>query len=168
MRFSIPYGLLAILFFYGCTPSITKNGRVSQTKNKDAVERAALNWEVEYYSAKDLALQEVMKTPTTFPVLHEEDYYVWERAFLFLKNNTKGIAWNDRLSEDLVVLTSDAENNEERFQYEISKKRTPDGFNYTVNCYTWDHIETPTALLNAKNLARFMRRGELEGDLLVH
>jgi len=152
----------------GC--AVKKNGvhPVLENENgRSAVERAAMNWNVEYYSPKDLAMQEVMKSPTVFPILHEEDYYVWERAKIYLNKYTKGIGWENEIN-GITILTSDAENTDERFHYQISKKMNPDGYIYTVNCYTWDHQETPTSLLNAKNLSRFMRRGELEADLIVN
>ncbi len=136
------------------------------SKGRDSVEKAALNWDVEYYSQKDLALQEIMKTPTTFPILFEEDSYVWERALIFLKNYTNGVGWNEEVN-GIFILTSDSENNDEKFHYQISKKMTPDGYVYSVHCYTWEHLETPTSLLNAKNLSRFMRRGELERELIT-
>lgn len=133
---------------------------------KESAQRASINWEIEHYTTKDLALQEIMKTPTEFPILFEEDYYVWERAKIFIMRYTKGIAWEDETS-GIFVMSSDAENNEEPFHYLISKKMNPDGYTYKVACLTWEHAETPDALLNAKNLSRFMRRGELEADLLV-
>jgi hypothetical protein len=132
----------------------------------DGTKRAAINWDVEYYSSKDLALQEIMKTPTEFPILFEEDYYVWERARIFMLKYTKGVAWHNEAS-GVTLLSSDAENNQESFHYFVSKKMTPDGYRYSVSCLTWDHRETPNSLLNAKNLSRFMRRGELEADLII-
>lgn len=154
--------ILSIVSLSACSSTtFNRNSLVA-----DGTKRAAINWDVEYYSAKDLALQEIMKTPTEFPILFEEDYYVWERARIFMLKYTKGVAWHNETG-GVTLLSSDAENNQESFHYFVSKKMTPDGYRYTVSCLTWDHRETPNSLLNAKNLSRFMRRGELEADLIV-
>lgn len=156
-------GVILCLFVSACT---TLQRGPSNSRVNDSAKRAAVNWDIEYYSPKDLALQEIMKTPTEFPILFEEDYYVWERAKIFLMKYTKGVAWQDEAS-GVFLMSSDAENNEESFHYLVSKRMTPEGYNYVVSCLTWDHRETPNSLLNAKNLSRFMRRGELEADLIV-
>lgn len=167
---SILVGMSATVYclvvFAGCSGSMSKRAPTVNGEKREAAERAAMNWDVEYYSPKDLALQEVMKSPTQFPILHEEDYYVWERAKIFMTKYTKGVAWENEIS-GLHIMTSDAENNDESFHYQVSKRMTGEGYTYTVNCFTWDHQETPTSLLNAKTLSRFMRRGELEADLIV-
>lgn len=155
----------------GCsTPrnkAVAPTGTLSLNSPKEVGIRGSYNWKnrVEFYSVQDVATQEISKSPTSFPIAFSEDGYSWERAKLFLKNHTAGFGWNDEFDNGS-ILTSDAENNKDKFHYQIVKIRNYEGYRYTVKCYNSLHQETSESILNAKNLARFIQKGELELELL--
>ena len=166
----LPSPGLCFLFLtvLGCaSPApLSPSGNLSIISPSDLGKRGSYRWDFEFDSVRDLALKEIENTPLTFTMPLEEDYYAWERALLFIVNHTSGFGWNDTFEDGGAIVTSDAENSGDKFHYQISKSFSPDGYHYAVKCLTHDHQESTETLLNAKNLARFIKDGKLEGDLL--
>lgn len=130
-------------------------------------------YEYELITVEQQALSDVMAAPTEFLVAHGDDGPAWERAELFY-NKYAGKA-RVIATEKGISLVSDmtnknaAQKGSVSFVYEVSKTFVNEGYLYKVRCVPLVHSSQSlsVALRNAKNLARFIRAGELQVSLLV-
>lgn len=118
---------------------------------------------VERTSSQELILEEIEGMPTRFSLDVPSSKAAWVRAVLFVQEHTKGSA---EIEGDRIVSCSNHPENQ--YIYRIKKHESEMGAEFEITC---DPVEmTPakqaSALLNAKNLARFLRNGELELSLL--
>lgn len=118
---------------------------------------------IERISSQELILEEIEGMPTQFSLDIPSSKAAWVRAVLFVQEHTKGSAEIE--SNKIVSCSNHPEN---QFIYRINKHESEVGANFEITC---EPIQpTPSnqaaALLNAKNLARFLRNGELELSLL--
>ncbi len=118
---------------------------------------------VERTSSQELILEEIEGMPTQFALDVPSSKAAWVRAVLFVQEHTKGSA---EIEGDRIVSCSNHPENQ--FIYRIKKHESEMGAEFEISCEPVE--KTPakqaSALLNAKNLARFLRNGELELSLL--
>lgn len=119
-------------------------------------------------TTEDVARSEVLQSPTDFEVSIEQDRYAWERTQLFLESYidpqrapirpiTKIVGSRWGLASPPV---------QGGYVYEVWREAIPDGFHYSVRCLAAPELSKDQAVLNAANLARFIRDGKLEVSLL--
>ncbi len=141
---------LPLLFlFNGCA---LQNSRVDQYERISPLEQAT---------------EAIAATPTRFTVPAEDEVVSWNRARTFFATTLKneGVQVDHVGNSDLRI--SNRESKSERFFYSVIKRRLGNGgydFQVVVNPRL-PHLEQEAAL-NAKNLSRFIREGELETMLL--
>lgn len=126
---------------------------------------------VEASSSLDQARESIEAQKLTFHTPFEEGRKVWERALLFsehflakaptISNARTGTPIKSKFPETVLRTES------ERFSYEIIQRMEQDGFIYAVQSHEKSKGETPDSTLNAKNIARFLEKGQLEASLLV-
>jgi hypothetical protein len=119
-------------------------------------------YDVEVETMEDQANSAVNASPTSFSVKSAaEDNLYWARASLFFKQYTDSF----HVNKDTV---KSVPGQKSRFIYEVSRVNEPLATKYTVKCVSGGGINTSTDVLarNAKNLARFIREGNLELSLL--
>ncbi len=129
-------------------------------------------YEFEHLDPKAQALEAIGATPTQFVVDFPNDPDSWERAFIFFNKYTE----RQSISEsDKPVWNSSLSNHNapsDQFLYEVKRVLEPEGFRYTITCMPSPKRSakgsTQQAILNAQNLARFIRDGTLEVSLLQH
>lgn len=115
---------------------------------------------IEAVSSHDEALLQIQSAPTRFFIDVENNAAAWERARFFLTQYTGPGRVDIQSTADREQLTKVSESG---FRYHISRTFESGGAQYHVICTpTQAGADTTTALLNAKNLARFIREGELE------
>ena len=142
----------AVILLVGCAPTSTQPKREIITPR----------YEVEKEPIEDQANSAINAAPTTFSVISEaENTLYWDRASLFFKQYTDTF----KVKKDLV---RSVPGEKTRFVYEVSRVNKPDATSYTVKCAPGGGVNTSTDVLlrNAKNLARFIREGNLELSLL--
>lgn len=118
---------------------------------------------VERTSSQELILEEIEGMPTQFSLDIPSSKAAWVRALFFVQEHTKGSA---EIEGNKIVSCSNHPENQ--FIYRINKHESEIGTDFEITCEAVE--KTPAnqaaALLNAKNLARFLRNGELELSLL--
>lgn len=161
---------LTIFILAGCA------GHSSQAPSGSLVAKALkdhpeIAYEVEA-SVQDQAFGEVQGTATTFHVTPRDDRYAWERTKLFFETYLKDDA--DQKAKTYNLESSDTSwvvNNtgigKGRYDYIIRKTQTSDGFDYSVLCNPRTGADAASAVVNARNLARFIDTGNLEVALIV-
>jgi len=128
---------------------------------------------VEIETAQEQALKEVMSSPTSFVVSYPEAPYSWERAKLFFElyttryDESYSLRPQDGAGLREEVLLSNSLAREDNYYYQVKKTSERSGLAYVVSCRP---RREPGDLLyaerNARNLARFIRQGQLEVSLL--
>ncbi len=142
----------AIVLLAGCAP----------TTSRPKPEIVTPRYEVELETMEDQANSAINAAPTTFSVISEaENTLYWARASLFFKQYTDTF----KVRKDSV---RSVPGEKTRFIYEVTRVNKPDATSYTVKCAPGGGVNTSTDVLsrNAKNLARFIREGNLELSLL--
>lgn len=147
----------------GCGSSTQQHGSIA-----DVVGATALGLEVAE-TTQDQARNEVLSTPTEFDLTIEQDRYSWERARFFLENYVQAaqapVIPVTKVIGSRWALSSPPSS--DQYVYEVWREAIPDGFHYSVKCLASSDIaDQSQALLNAANLARFVRDGKLEVSLL--
>lgn len=109
------------------------------------------------------AIDIIQRSPTSFPVSPEDNGKTWARARYFFAQQL-GVEPKSTITD----LTSPSEG-KGNFLYRISRKPSSRGVQYTVVCVPKDRSGgfDERAQLNAKNVARFLREGTLEGSFLA-
>ena len=108
-------------------------------------------------------------TPTVFSVPFADDPYSWERARFFLENYIGSSSGHTsvvtRVVGDRWSLASNP--TVQQYVYEVSKDAGEGAYTYQVSCIPGTGGDINQAVLNAGNLARFIREGKLEISLLA-
>jgi len=126
--------------------------------------------EFEVVGVREQALEALAATPLEFELLPSEDDESWERAHIFLSKYTDKYRLTN-IQGDLVLNSSPQAG--ERYSYRVSKHYNGTAYQYNVDCIpnqagqgTSGFEIAPNAQRNAKNLARFIKDGQLEVSLL--
>lgn len=133
---------------------------------------------IEVITSEEQALEEVMKMPKQFVVKYSESHHAAERVQLFLTTYTGGAQVEDNQGASQATVFSNVKSAKDKFAYQIERTTAPDGFQYIVICEpvssgaNWNSVvsnsvDVETADKNARNVARFIRDGQLEVSLLV-
>ena len=156
--------LLVAITFAACAPE----RRAQPGSIADVVQASAHGLEVEA-TPQDQARDEVLSMPTEFDVSIDQDRYAWERARFFLEN----YSGEGSESHNAVVKVvgsrrglGSVRSPSSQYEYEVFKDFHSGGYRYSVNCVARSGGESQQAILNAGNLARFIRDGKLEVSLL--
>lgn len=126
---------------------------------------------VEATSSLDQTKEDIAAQKVVFRAQFEDGRKVWERALLFsehflqkspvISNARSGASVKSKFPETVLRTESN------RFSYEIVQRMEQDGFIYVVEASEKLKGETPESILNAKNIARFLEKGQLEDSLLL-
>jgi len=109
--------------------------------------------------------EEVANSPVSFVLNHYESNYAWERAKIFFKEHTTGFLGERKVSPDKLLL-SNIESAKDKYVYEVERSRSAEGFRYHITCFSNEFAGLDQSQVNARNLARFIRMGQLERSLL--
>lgn len=153
---------LLILLASGCSGYRGPSRSASET----ALERVGLEVTA---TTEDQARADILQAPTTFEVGFEDDTYCWERARFFLENYSTERPGSHASAVTKIVgnrwsLVSNP--SEAKYQYEVSKDSSSNGYTYRVSCVVGEGGDVVQASMNAGNFARFIREGKLEMSLL--
>jgi hypothetical protein len=162
-----PVILAGLVLLVGCAQSTAV--RPSAPGSISAAVRAEEhNLEVSA-TPEEQARQEVVQTPTVFSVPFADDPYSWERARFFLENYIGSSSGHTsvvtRVVGDRWSLASNP--TVQQYVYEVSKDAGEGAYTYQVSCIPGTGGDINQAVLNAGNLARFIREGKLEISLLA-
>ncbi len=146
---------VCVLFLGAC--SSEKAGRVPPKLDFEVV------------SPQEQAIQVIDLTPQSFVVPFSVEALSWERARLFFAKYTKDplITELDKSGENLELRAPTAELG---YSFSVTRMLEQGGYRYKVYCLPNLSKPEATSLLatrNAKNLARFIKDGELEVSLLT-
>jgi len=142
----------ALFLFAGCAPFMYgSNARVKPVA-------------IEAVSSHEEALLQIQSSPTRFFVEVEGNAAAWERARFFLSQYAGPGRVEIQSSADREQFSKVSSSG---YRYQISRTFEVGGAQYQVLCTPKQAgADTNAALLNAKNLARFVREGELEVGLI--
>jgi hypothetical protein len=119
----------------------------------------------ELVSQQEDILNQIQSAPTRFTLALEENDAAWARANYFLRTYGGKAQIEKEAFQDKDVLTK---NGTSGFRYQIIRQFANSKVTYQVLCTPKSSKRTTTeALLNAKNLARFLKDGELEVAQLI-
>lgn len=116
---------------------------------------------IEVVSFKEQVREEIEEHPTQFQVPKQSDAQAWTRAQLFFRDyelTTPIVSKNEIKSNPKA---------ESRFLYQISRVGRGKEVEYVVNCVGREPRDTESAEVNARNVARFLKEGQLELSLLT-
>ncbi|MBX7144965.1 MAG: hypothetical protein K1X79_10975 [Oligoflexia bacterium] len=123
--------------------------------------------EFEIVSPEEQVAQSLAETPKHFIVEYTEAQHAAERVEYFFQNYTSGFKQiQDQGPSAATIITNRAEASG-GYQYTVERTVTAQGFQYIVNCEASGPGAQPAAAdRNARNLARFIREGQLEISLI--
>lgn len=110
---------------------------------------------------KKQIVQDLQVVPTRFLISVAEDNSAWARAQLFFKmyvNEPDKVVHGSRSGINFITNVGVPK---EKYQYTISRAQAPKGFDYSVKCNSSSALVAQCDS-NAKNVARFVREGQLE------
>lgn len=111
-------------------------------------------------SSQEETLIQIQNSPTHFSLSIEENEAAWERARFFLEQYAGKGKISSEHSSDRDVMTKIGSSG---FRYQMVRQFEKGKVGYQVFCTPKDSKRSNAeALLNAKNVARFVREGELE------
>lgn len=116
---------------------------------------------IEVVSFQEQVREEVEEHPTQFQLPKQSDAQAWTRAQLFFRDY--------ELTTPIVSRNEIKSNPKEdkRFLYQISRVGHGKEVEYVVNCVGREPRDSEVAEVNAKNVARFLKEGQLELSLLA-
>ena len=119
--------------------------------------------EIEKIPSQQVLLESLDGVPTTFHLDREASREAWTRALYFMNHYTVGVP--EEKTNALVSSSGD----ENRFRYVINKMNKKDGVTFQVLCTVKENepLTQGAADQNARNVARFLREGTLEVNLLT-
>jgi hypothetical protein len=160
---SIPYFLSLIATVSACSVGAGPGGRqsLSGAASHDALELTE--------TVEERAVSDVRGADTVFDLSLDADRHAWERARLFFE---KYLAPGDgqagvisKVVGSRWALASPPVGRQ--YQYEVWRDSIRNGYRYSVTCKPLvSGASMDRAVLNAKNLARFIRDGQLELSLV--
>lgn len=124
------------------------------------------NVQFDRISSQEDTLQQIQATPTRFSMPIEENQAAWERARFFLERYAgKGKIQSDK-QHDRDTMTKMSSSG---FRYQFIRQFERGEAHFQVFCTPakGSANSTADALLNAKNVARFLKDGELEVSRLI-
>ena len=125
-----------------------------------------LKYEVEFVSLEAARLEEVMASPTTFILPTGEARAAWGRAQLFFDRYSEHGS-QERPTDSGVTLAS-RPGVKERYLFSIEQQPHADGTQFQVRCVPIGDSAAPyLAERNAHNVARFVKDGSIELELLT-
>jgi len=116
---------------------------------------------IEVVSFQEQVREEVEEHPTQFQLPRQGDAQAWTRAQLFFR---------DYELSTPIVSSNEIKSNpkgDRRFLYQISRAGHGKEVEYVVNCVGREPRDNEIAEVNAKNVARFLKEGQLELSLLT-
>lgn len=156
--------LLPVVSVFGCTPSGSSRS-VDPHRDKEHYQVVTI---------EEQAAESVVRSATQFTLPRSREYESWSRARVFFATYIKQRpASIERLpGSGLRIQNSDRSLDE--FLYSIEKYTAHNSVTYFVRCKPAQRISDPQKLYalrnrahqNAKNVARFIREGQLELSLL--
>lgn len=134
--------------------------------------------DVDLVSKQEVVKQDILSHPTKFKIPFTDDRDSWARTRYFFQTYTKG---NPRITD--IEFISDEEFRDQRYSYHVlrvpiniddakSRSTVTKEYEYTVSCYdlknpvSFSNTKSENVKLRAKNLARFIKGGQLELTLL--
>ena len=127
-------------------------------------------YELEVITVEELAAQAVNESPTDFFVKGEDQPVAWERSQLFFSTYTSGAEQQEFDYPRPGVSLVTRQRAKEKYIYEIEHSATKEGgYRYVISCSrnsTQKGGSDFAAHRNARNVARFVREGNLELSLL--
>jgi hypothetical protein len=119
---------------------------------------------IEAVSSEEESLLQIQSSPTRFFVDVENNAAAWERAHFFLVQYAGPGRVELQSSSDREQLSKVSKTG---FRYQITRNFENGGAQYQVFCSPKQAgVANNDALMNAKNLARFVREGELDLGLI--
>jgi hypothetical protein len=112
----------------------------------------------EIISSDQVVLDEINIQPTSFFVANQDDSASWVRARFFFQTYLSG---QPQLSDKLFISDKKAKST---INYQVKREPQEEGTLYIVTCTNGinSQVTPEKLLLAAKNLARFIQKGELE------
>jgi len=124
----------------------------------------------ELVSPQEQSLEALRAAELRFNVDMGEDQAAWTRANYFFDKYAHSKSVSEELAPVWKTRISSAGGGGAKYLYKVEKILAKEGFNYSVSCNINPSGKPPgspgAADLNARNLARFIREGRLELDLL--
>jgi hypothetical protein len=161
--FSPLFSTVLSTFLLGCSLSFDSSGRqsVSGASSHTGLELAE--------TVEERAVSDVRQADTVFDVDLDADHHAWERARLFFEKylppqgDKAGVV--TKVVGSRWALSNSASAGQ--YQYEVWRDAMRNGYRYSGTCRPLGaQTSSDSALLNAKNLARFIHNGELELSLI--
>lgn len=119
-------------------------------------------------NSHDDEFREVMATPTDFTVDSGDDRRSWERARVFFTQFTASSKPVREVYGSKMRVLSNDNNDQTKYHYTVERSEAPQGYRYRVTCDAVGGARDDKSVRNAKNLARFIRQGNLEASLLAN
>lgn len=127
-------------------------------------------YEIEVITIEEQAAQAVNESATDFVVPESEQSITWERSKLFFSTYTSGMEEQefDYPRPGVSMVTHPRDKDKYIYEIEYSQAKNNDGYRYVVSCSRNSRKggSDYSAHRNAKNVARFVREGNLELSLL--
>lgn len=153
---SLQFFILTLALLCACGCAASNSQKLIYEKEK---------YQYDVMSVPDVTKQEVLSTPRTFVLDYYENTYAWERAKIFFKEHTTSFLGERKISAEKTLL-SNIESSKDRYAFEVERSKIPEGFKYQINCFMNELSGEDRSDLNARNLARFIQKGQLERSLL--
>lgn len=131
--------------------------------------QAKPKYELEVVTVEELAAQAVNESPTDFVVSGSDESVAWERSHLFFSTYTSGVEEQEFDYPKPGISLVSRSRDKDKYIYEIEHTATASGYRYVVSCSRNSSKKGGSdfqARRNAKNVARFIRDGNLELTLL--
>lgn len=123
--------------------------------------------EFEVISPEEQVAQSLAETPKSFVVQYSEAQHTEERLAYFFRNYTAGAQETDEQGPSSATVITNKIDSNTNFLYTIERTVNASGYQYIVHCEGLSNEFQPAADRNARNLARFLREGQLEVSLLT-
>lgn len=125
------------------------------------------NPEFEVISQEEQSLAEIMATPSEFEVSFSSDSHAWERVKLFLEKYTSKMSLEAQARGSAVTRASNRFAEKDSYTYFVDRSSISGGYRYRVRCQpNAIQSDSQSAILNERNLSRFIQQGTLEVSLL--
>lgn len=123
--------------------------------------------EYEYLSRSDALIEEILSSPTKFTLPERDAHAAWSRGKLFFQEILHETTPVVVSREGAVVLQSAHDGKRSPlYRYTIIRKQNSKDVSFEITCQSRSHSHQQASLMNAHNLARFMKDGSLARELL--
>ncbi len=162
--------LVMLPLLWGCSPAVVPYSPLTSSTPALQEQRVSAShgaWHVEVESVEQQALNAILAMPAQFVIDFSENYYAWERAQLFFDLNTseRAVLVDPESGSEVV---SNRNGSYDNFWYSVKRSPTNEGVLYRVSVVprTPSEAARTDAVINAGNLARFIRDGILERSFI--